>query len=45
LAGKKAGAQTVGVLCGFGTENELRKAGADLIIENTPDLGGLFSIT
>ena len=45
LAGKKAGAQTVGVLCGFGTEKELRKAGADLIIENTPDLGDLFSIT
>jgi len=43
LAGKRAGAQTVGVLCGFGTEKELRKAGADLIIKNTPDLVGLFS--
>ena len=31
-AGKAAGAQTVGVLCGFGTEKELRRAGADLII-------------
>ena len=29
-AGKSAGAQTVGVLCGFGTERELRRAGADL---------------
>lgn len=31
-AGKAAGAQTVGVLCGFGTEAELKKAGADLIL-------------
>jgi phosphoglycolate phosphatase len=34
-AGKAAGAQTVGVLCGFGKEDELIKAGADLILENT----------
>jgi len=38
LAGKAAGAQAVGVLCGFGTRDELIKAGADLILENTADL-------
>lgn len=37
-AGKSAGAQTVGVLCGFGTHNELRKAGADLILNHTAQL-------
>lgn len=37
-AGKTAGAQTVGVLCGFGEERELRRAGADLIIEHTAQL-------
>jgi N-acetyl-D-muramate 6-phosphate phosphatase len=31
-AGKAAGAQTVGVLCGFGEEKELIRAGADLIL-------------
>jgi phosphoglycolate phosphatase-like HAD superfamily hydrolase len=38
LAGKAAGAQAAGVLCGFGTKDELLKAGADLILENTADL-------
>ena len=37
-AGKSAGAQTVGVLCGFGEEAELRKMGADLILEDTTKL-------
>lgn len=37
-AGRAAGAQTVGVLCGFGEENELRRAGADLILPTTADL-------
>jgi len=37
-AGKSAGAQTVGVLCGFGTQKELIRAGADLIITSTADL-------
>ncbi len=37
-AGKAAGAQTVGVLCGFGEEPELRKMGADEIIEDTTKL-------
>jgi HAD superfamily hydrolase (TIGR01549 family) len=37
-AGSKAGAQTVGVLCGFGEEDELRKRGADMILATTPEL-------
>jgi phosphoglycolate phosphatase len=35
-AGKAAGAQTAGVLCGFGQEAELRRMGADLILPTTP---------
>jgi phosphoglycolate phosphatase-like HAD superfamily hydrolase len=42
-AGKSAGAQTVGVLCGFGEEQELRKLGADLILESTSDLADLLN--
>ena len=38
LAGKAAGAQTVGVLCGFGEKEELQAAGADLILHSTADL-------
>ena len=34
-AGKSAGAQTIGVLCGFGEEQELIEMGADLIISST----------
>lgn len=37
-AGKSAGAQTVGVLCGFGTDRELKRAGANLILLTTADL-------
>ena len=37
-AGKSAGAQTVGVLCGFGEEPELKKMGADLILGDTTKL-------
>ncbi|MFO3796317.1 MAG: HAD family hydrolase [Anaerolineales bacterium] len=37
-AGRAAGAQTVGVLCGFGEESELRRAGADLILPTTAEL-------
>lgn len=36
--GIAAGAQTVGVLCGFGTEPELREHGAHLILRTTSDL-------
>ncbi len=42
LAGKSAGAQTIGVLCGFGTENELRREGADEIVDVTPDVVDLL---
>ncbi len=38
ITGKKAGAQTVGVLCGFGEKKELERAGADLILDSTADL-------
>jgi phosphoglycolate phosphatase-like HAD superfamily hydrolase len=41
-AGRSAGAQTVGVLCGFGEESELRKMGADLILHNTAELAGVL---
>lgn len=37
-AGKAAGAQTVGVLCGFGERPELERTGAKLILETTPEL-------
>ncbi len=37
-AGKSAGAQTVGVLCGFGEEAELKKMGADVILADTTKL-------
>lgn len=39
-AGKSAGAQTVGVLCGFGERPELQRSGAGLILEHTTDLTG-----
>lgn len=42
-AGRLAGAQTVGVLCGFGQEAELRRAGADLILPHTAALAGVLS--
>jgi HAD superfamily hydrolase (TIGR01549 family) len=37
-AGVAAGAQTVGVLCGFGEEEELLRNGANAILPTTPDL-------
>ncbi len=40
IMGKKAGAQTVGVLCGFGERQELEYTGADLILDCTSDLTG-----
>ena len=36
--GVSAGAQTIGVLCGFGTEEELLRAGAGMILRTTSDL-------
>jgi len=44
-AGKFAGAQTLGVLCGFGEEAELKQLGADLILKSTSDLPQLFGET
>lgn len=41
-AGKAAGAQTVGVLCGFGEESELRAKGAHLILETTSKLADVL---
>ncbi|MBI9043845.1 MAG: HAD family hydrolase [Anaerolineaceae bacterium] len=41
-AGKAAGAQTVGVLCGFGKKDELIRAGADIILETTTELTDLL---
>ncbi len=42
-SGKSAGAQTVAVLCGFGTEKELARVGADLILQTTPDIQSYLS--
>ena len=41
-AGKAAGAQTVGVLCGFGREKELRRAGANLILPSITNLSNIL---
>lgn len=41
-AAKLAGMQAVGVLCGFGRENELKRAGADVILPATTDLRQIF---
>lgn len=44
-AGKSAGAQTVGVLCGFGESDELVRLGADEILKSTPELVNLLTQT
>jgi N-acetyl-D-muramate 6-phosphate phosphatase len=41
-AGKAAGTQTAGVLCGFGEEPELLRFGADLILASTPSLADVL---
>ena len=41
-SGKSAGTQTVGVLCGFGEENELKRWGADIILESTAQLANVL---
>ena len=41
-AGKAAGAQTVGVLCGFGEPAELGQTGADEILESTAGLADVL---
>jgi HAD superfamily hydrolase (TIGR01509 family) len=43
-AGKAAGAQPVGVLCGFGEENELRRMGATTLLTSTADLSELLHL-
>jgi len=37
-AGRAAGTQTLGVLCGFGEQGELLQAGANLVLPSTADL-------
>lgn len=44
LAGKRAGAQTIGLLCGFGTEKELKRAGADLILNDLVELKAILDL-
>jgi predicted PurR-regulated permease PerM/phosphoglycolate phosphatase-like HAD superfamily hydrolase len=39
LAARAAGAWAIGVLCGFGQEGELKRAGASLVLESTSELG------
>jgi phosphoglycolate phosphatase-like HAD superfamily hydrolase len=41
--GRSAGAQTIGVLCGFGSRAELERAGADLVLEHTANLAGVLA--
>jgi phosphoglycolate phosphatase-like HAD superfamily hydrolase len=41
-AARAAGAQSVGVLCGFGERRELERAGADLILDATPALADIL---
>ncbi len=40
---RAGGAQAIGVLCGFGTEDELRREGAAEILATTSDLLGLLA--
>jgi phosphoglycolate phosphatase len=42
LTARAAGAQSVGVLCGFGERAELERAGADLILNTTQELEGVL---
>jgi phosphoglycolate phosphatase len=42
LAGQRAGAQTLGVLCGFGEREDLEACGADLILDSTAELATLL---
>jgi phosphoglycolate phosphatase-like HAD superfamily hydrolase len=41
-AGAAAGAQTVGVLCGFGEQRELERRGADMILDTTAELAEML---
>ncbi|MFL7794060.1 MAG: HAD family hydrolase [Anaerolineae bacterium] len=41
-SGRRAGAQAVAVLCGFGEREELEQAGSHVILEHTSQLASLF---
>lgn len=41
-SGRRAGARTVAVLCGFGERPELERAGADVVLEHTAQLSTLL---
>jgi HAD superfamily hydrolase (TIGR01509 family) len=41
-SGRRAGAQAVAVLCGFGERDELERAGAHAILEHTSQLASLL---
>jgi phosphoglycolate phosphatase-like HAD superfamily hydrolase len=41
-AGKAAGCQTIGVLCGFGTQQELAAAGADMLLASTAEVANFL---
>lgn len=43
ISARRAGAQSVGVLCGFGEEKELRQSGANLILPTTAMLGEILN--
>jgi phosphoglycolate phosphatase-like HAD superfamily hydrolase len=43
VAGRMAGAQTAGVLCGFGDREELERAGANVIVQSPVDLVALLA--
>jgi N-acetyl-D-muramate 6-phosphate phosphatase len=43
-AGRLAGAQTMGVLCGFGEEGELRRMGTEEILKSTAELGKILKV-
>lgn len=38
IAARRAGAQAIGVLCGFGRRGELARTGAQEVLDSTPDL-------
>lgn len=42
LAGRRAGAQTVGVLCGFGEREDLEACGANVILRTTAEVEDLL---
>jgi len=44
LAARSAGAQSIGVLCGFGRHAELVRSGAHAIVPATPDVENLLAI-